>query len=93
MTEKEMFEFLYKLFKKTEHNAKETAQAIWWSYSKFTKLFSGSEALSEKFIKEHKIIPTWTRATNKSSRRWKIKEIARWLVGTEEKWRNHDQKL
>jgi hypothetical protein len=85
MTEKEMFEFLYKLFKKTELNAKETAQAIGWSYSKFTKLFSGREALSEKFIKEHKIIPTWTRATNKSSRRWKIKEIARWLVDTEEK--------
>lgn len=80
-----MFEFLYKLFKKTELNAKETAQAIGWSYSKFTKLFSGSEALSEHFIKEHKIIPAWTRATNKSSRRWKLKEIARWLIDTEEK--------
>jgi len=77
MTEKELFEMMYKKHHKWFLNAHETALECGISYSKLSKLFGGKDALSEKIILEKKYIG--------SKRMWKITEIVRWIIETERK--------
>lgn len=77
MTEKELVEIMYKKYNKWFLNANETAEECGMSYSKFSKLFGGQNAIPEKIILGKKIIPPWVHIGNK--RMWKITEIVKWM--------------
>lgn len=83
MTEKEMVQMMYTEHKKWLLSAEETATACGMSYSKFTKLFGGKDAIPEKIILEKKIIPQWIIIG--ATRKWKITEIVKWILETEKK--------
>lgn len=81
MTEKEMVEVMYNKHQKWLLSTEETATACGMSYSKFTKLFGGKDAIPEKIIMEKKTIPAWVYIG--ATRKWKITEIVKWIIETE----------
>jgi hypothetical protein len=86
MTEKEMFTVLYARHEKMMINLAEACRHkdFGMSYSKASKIFGGKNALAESTILKNKILPKWEK-TNNGIRLWKLTEIAKWLVETEEK--------
>lgn len=85
MTEKEMFDVLYARHGKMKINLAEACRHkdFGMSYSKASKYFGGQDALPESTILEYKILPKWEKTRN-GIRIWKLTEIAKWLVETEE---------
>ena len=86
MTEKEMFEVLYKRHGKMKINLAEACRNrdFGMSYSKASKYFGGKDALSDSIILKDEILPKWEKEKN-GIKMWKLTEIAKWLVETEEK--------
>ena len=81
MTEKELVEIMYKKHKKWLLSAAEAALEWGSSYSSLSKLFGGKNALPESVILEKNIIPCWSKIGHK--RMWKLTEIAKWILETE----------
>lgn len=86
MTEKMLFDVLYKKHGKMLINLTEACRDkdFGMSYSKASKMFGGKDAIPESVIKEKKLLPIWE--TNNCGRRmWKITEIVKWLIETEDR--------
>jgi len=81
MSEEKLVEVMYAKHGKMLLDMKEACNEWGMSYSAATKLFGGEDSLSEKTIIERKIIPTWIKVGNR--RMWKITDIVKWLVETE----------
>ena len=85
MTEEKMFHILYKRHGKMKITLAEACRNkdFGMSYSKAAKLFGGKSSLPESTILKKKILPKWEKSTN-GRRLWKLVEIAKWLVDTQE---------
>jgi len=83
MTEKEIVELMYQKHQKLLLSATEAPLEWGSSYSALSKLFGGEDAIPEIVILEKNIIPRWTKIGNQ--RKWKLTDIAKWLLNTEEK--------
>lgn len=81
MTEKELVEMMYQKHQKLLLDTKEAPYEWGSSYSALSKLFGEKSAISEKMIREQKLIPNWTQFGKK--RMWKLTEIANWILNTE----------
>lgn len=86
MTEKEMVEMMYKKHQKLLLNATEAPLEWGSSYSALSKMFGGEDALPESVILEKKLIPRWLKIGHK--RMWKLTEIAKWILETEDAKKN-----
>lgn len=86
MTEKEIFEVLYKRHEKMKINLAEACRSkdFGMSYSKASKLFGGKNALPKSVILKNKMLPKWEESENRI-KLWKLTEIAKWLVEAEQK--------
>lgn len=81
MSEKELITLMYEKHKKWVLSAEEAALEWGSSYSYLSKLFTKDSPFSEEMILQRKIIPKWIKYG--SRRMWKITDIAKWLVETE----------
>jgi hypothetical protein len=84
MTEKEIFEVLYKRHRKMKINLAEACRNrdFGISYSKAVKYFGGAKKLPDSIILQKKILPKWEKNEN-GIKMWKLTEIAKWLTETE----------
>jgi len=80
-----MFYILYEKHGKMKINLAEACRSkdFGMSYSKASKLFGGDNALSKSVILKNRMLPKWEESEN-GIRLWKLTEIAKWLIETEE---------